>query len=178
MNNNIQVKRSLKASPPRRETLVKIAVSGALFLLGILNGAAGEPSLLIVGVVTGILVFSYPYLNNGQRANATVRASFLLVVGVLTFTFLNLFAAPAQAQFFQRAQDFFTESFPASETAIPIVFNTLRGLYIIYLAIAFIGVFNSVRQDEDWVTAARTPIIVVICVTVADILTGLIVGSN
>ncbi|WP_245602633.1 hypothetical protein [Gloeothece verrucosa] len=62
---------------------------------------------------------------------------------------------------FQNAEEFFNTTFTSSGAAIPLVFNTLRALYIVYLAVAFIGVFNSVRQDEDWVAAARTPILVV-----------------
>jgi hypothetical protein len=126
---------------------------------GILNGTTGNLTLLIVGLVSGCLAFAQPYLD-----------------GALVSSFLSLLAQPAQAQFFQNAEDFFTDTFTSSGAAIPIVFNTLRALYIIYLAVAFIGVFNSVRQDEDWVTAARTPILVVISVTLADILTGLITG--
>lgn len=157
------------------QTLVKAAVPGALFFFGILNGAAGNSALLIVGGVSGIIAFAYPYLD-GKRRNRALRTTFLLLLGVLVFALLNLFASPAQAQFFQSAEDFFSNTFTSSGAAIPVVFNTLRALYIVYLAVAFIGVFNSVRQDEDWVAAARTPILVVITVTLADILTGLITG--
>ncbi|MGK7874461.1 MAG: hypothetical protein AB4426_14485 [Xenococcaceae cyanobacterium] len=142
---------------------------------GILNGAAGNPVLVIVGVTSGIMALAQPYLD-GKGANPTVKIALLLMLGGLVFTFLNLFASPAHAQFFQDAEDFFNDTFTSSGAAVPIVFNTLRALYIVYLAVAFIGVFNTVRQDEDWVAAARTPILVVITVTLADILTGLITG--
>jgi hypothetical protein len=142
---------------------------------GILNGAAGNPVLVMVGVVSGSLAFIQPYLD-GKRANPKAKSAFLLMLGALVFTFLNLLAKPAQAQFFQNAETFFNDTFTSSGAAIPIVFNTLRALYILYLAVALIGVFNAVRQDEDWVAAARTPILVVISVTLADILTGLITG--
>jgi hypothetical protein len=148
----------------------------SLIGFGILNGAAGNPVLVIVGVVSGLLVFSQPYLDS-KRTHRKIKSAFLLMLGALIFAFLNLFASPAQAQFFQNAENFFNTTFTSSGAAVPIVFNTLRALYIVYLAVAFIGVFNSVRQDEDWVAAARTPILVVITVTLADILTGLIVGN-
>jgi len=146
-----------------------------LLSFGILNGAVGNPVLVIVGIVSGCLAFSQPYLD-GKRTQRKVKSAFLFMLGTLIFAFLNLFAKPAQAQFFQSAETFFNTTFTSSATAVPIVFNTLRALYIVYLAVAFIGVFNSVRQDEDWVSAARTPILVVITVTLADILTGLITG--
>lgn len=160
---------------PRTQKLTSAFVPLSLIGFGILNGAAGNPVLVIVGVVSGCLAFLQPYLD-GKRANRKSKNAFLLMLGALIFAFLDLLAKPAQAQFFQNAEDFFNTTFTSSGAAVPIVFNTLRALYIVYLAVAFIGVFNSVRQDEDWVSAARTPILVVITVTLADILTGLITG--
>ncbi len=171
---------SLETSKEPKATLIQKLKSAALPLaliaVGILNSSASHPLLMIIGVSSGLIAFVQPYLGN-KRANFQFKQAFLLMLGVLVFSFGNLLAEPAQAQFFNRAQTFFTSTFTASGTAVPIVFNTLRALYIIYLAIAFIGVFNSVRQDEDWVTAARTPILVVISVTLADLLTGLITGT-
>jgi hypothetical protein len=155
--------------------LKRAALPLGLISFGILNGTAGNPVLVVVGVVSGCLALAQPYLDS-RRANPTVKRAFLLMLGSLAFAFLSLTAAPARAQFFQNAETFFTDTFTSSGAAVPIVFNTLRALYIVYLAVAFIGVFNSVRQDEDWVAAARTPILVVITVTLADILTGLITG--
>ena len=170
----------IKASKEQKSSLVEKVQSAVLPLslitVGILHSSAKNPVLMIIGIVSGLLAFAQPYLDNKQ-GNSKFKQAFLLMLGGLVFSFLNLLAEPAHAQFFNKAQTFFTSTFTSSGAAIPIVFNTLRALYIIYLAIAFIGVFNSVRQDEDWVTAARTPIIVVICVTLADLLTGLITGT-
>lgn len=159
----------------RTQKLKSALLPLGLIGFGILNGAAGNPTLVIIGVVSGCMAFAQPYLD-GKRTNRHVKSAFLLMLGTLIFAFLNLFAKPAQAQFFQNAEDFFNTTFTSSGAAVPVVFGTLRALYIIYLAVAFIGVFNSVRQDEDWVSAARTPILVVITITLADILTGLITG--
>jgi quinol-cytochrome oxidoreductase complex cytochrome b subunit len=131
---------------------------------------------VLVAFSTILLVLAGPWLSD-KRNRSRAQKSFLIMIGLLSTVFFNVLTQPAHAQFFNKAQTFFTSSFTSSGQAIPIVFNTLRALYIIYLAIAFIGVFNSVRQDEDWITAARTPIVVVICVTLADLLTGLITGT-
>ncbi|ACK72280.1 hypothetical protein PCC7424_3902 [Gloeothece citriformis PCC 7424] len=168
-----QPKKQLKTSPIGKLKTAMLPLG--LIGFGMLNGAAGNPVLVIVGVVTGSVALVQPYLK-GERANRHIKRAFLLTLGTLVFTFLNLIARPARAQFFQNAEEFFNTTFTSSGAAIPLVFNTLRALYIVYLAVAFIGVFNSVRQDEDWVAAARTPILVVITVTLADILTGLITG--
>ena len=58
------------------------------------------------------------------------------------------------------------------------MFNVLRALYLLYIAVALIGVVNAVRKDEDWQTVARTPLLVVVAVTIADVLTGFIIGDT
>ncbi len=94
---------------------------------------------------------------------------------ILATAWLNYFSPPAHALFFSAAEDFFNQEFGLSATATGIVFASLRALYILYIAVSLIGVVNSVRQDDDWQVAARLPILVVIVVTVADVLTELII---
>ncbi len=144
--------------------------------IALLNGLGGNLALVPVAIGSGIIAYIYPYIH-GRKLSGGVKLFYLALMGLLVFAFFNLMGNPARAQFMQEAQTFFTASFGDATEAIDFTFNVLRGLYIIYLAIAFIGVFNSVRQDEDWVTAARTPIVVILVVTVADILTNLITGA-
>lgn len=56
------------------------------------------------------------------------------------------------------------------------MFNVLRGLFLLYVGISLVRVINSARNDEDWQTIARTPLIIIIAVTAGDILTTLITG--
>ncbi len=108
----------------------------------------------------------------------------LAVAVILSAFWLDYFAAPAQAQFFGKAEDFFkntlTQGADAGNTqpAVSLVFNVLRALYLLYIAVALIGVVNAVRKDEDWQTVARTPLLVVVAVTIADVLTGFIIGDT
>ncbi|RAM50970.1 MAG: hypothetical protein C6Y22_14040 [Hapalosiphonaceae cyanobacterium JJU2] len=90
---------------------------------------------------------------------------------------LDIAAAPANAQFMQNAEDFFTEYFTGvNEDIIKYVFAVLRGLFLIYLGIGLIRVVQAARNDEDWQTIARTPIIVALTVVVGDLLAGLVTG--
>jgi hypothetical protein len=41
----------------------------------------------------------------------------------------------------------------ATGDAIPLVFNVLRGLFLLYVGISLVRVINGARQDEDWVRA-------------------------
>ncbi|MGF2015691.1 MAG: hypothetical protein RMX25_029950, partial [Nostoc sp. DedVER01b] len=98
---------------------------------------------------------------------------------------LDAFAAPAEAQFFKKAEDFFQNTLTSgssngsnTQLAVGLVFNVLRALYLLYIAVALIGVVNAVRKDEDWQNIARTPLLVVVAVTIADVLTGFVIGSG
>jgi hypothetical protein len=94
-----------------------------------------------------------------------------------TIFLLDMATAPANAQFMKNAETFFTTYFVGVEpTIITFVFAILRGLFIIYLGISLIQVVQKARNDEDWQTLARTPIIVALTVVIGDTLAGLIVG--
>ncbi|BAY27019.1 hypothetical protein NIES2100_68400 [Calothrix sp. NIES-2100] len=109
----------------------------------------------------------------------------LAAVTMLSIFWLDYFAAPAQAQFFKKAEDFFqntltqgTSNGGNTQLAVGLVFNVLRALYLLYIAVALIGVVNAVRKDEDWQSIARTPLLVVVAVTIADVLTGFVIGNT
>ncbi|MGB7443439.1 MAG: hypothetical protein WA919_20430, partial [Coleofasciculaceae cyanobacterium] len=100
---------------------------------------------------------------------------FLFSLGILLLDFLS---APAHAQFFQGAESWMTGVFPDASTVIPLIFNVLRGLFLLYLGIALVKVINAAREDEDWKQLARTPLIILIAVTMGDVLAGLIIGNG
>jgi hypothetical protein len=101
-----------------------------------------------------------------------------MAVGVAGGAWLTA-SSPSNALFFQAAEQYFQTTFgagtSAASTAIPLVFGALRVIFVLYLAIALVRVINAFRQDEDWVTAARIPMMVVLCVVLGDVLSTLIV---
>jgi hypothetical protein len=124
----------------------------------------------------------------GQQVNLPKRSLILLqilaVAGILSLFWLDYFADPAQAQFFKKAEDFFKNNLTqgltqtgSTQAAVSLVFNVLRALYLLYIAVSLIGVINAVRKDEDWQSVARTPLLVVVAVTIADVLTGFVIGN-
>ncbi len=107
----------------------------------------------------------------------TARRQTILAIGLSLFSLLTVLAFPAQAQFFGGAEIWMQTNFGAATgEAIPLVFNVLRGLFLLYVGISLVRVINGARQDEDWQTIARTPLIIIIAVTAGDILTTLITG--
>ena len=142
---------------------------------------------LLVGSLITIIIQQI-----GQQLHLPKRSLLLLqilaVAIVLSLFWLDYFAVPAQAQFFKRAEDFFNNTLTQDDgtnnnsqnarTAISLIFNVLRALYLLYIAVSLVGVINAVRKDEDWQTIAKTPLLVVVAVTIADVLTGFIIGDS
>ncbi|MEH2107813.1 hypothetical protein [Nostoc sp.] len=123
----------------------------------------------------------------GQQVNLPRRSLILLQILaaaiILSLYWLDCFAAPAQAQFFGEAEKFFkktltTNNAGASDTPVSLIFNVLRAIYLLYIAISLVGVINAVRKDEDWQSIARTPLLVVVAVTIADVLTRFVIGDS
>ncbi|HIK03317.1 MAG TPA: hypothetical protein IGS40_01160 [Trichormus sp. M33_DOE_039] len=125
----------------------------------------------------------------GQHTNLPQRwlivCQILAVAFIISLFWLDYFAVPAQAQFFGKAENFFKTTLTQgssnnnnSQAAVSLIFNVLRGIYLLYIAISLIGVINAVRKDEDWQSVARTPLLVVVAVTVADVLTGFVIGDS
>jgi len=138
--------------------------------------------LLLSGLVTLCVQALGIYLHIPQKYILLCQIS---VVSLICSVFLlDNFIEPAQAQFFKRAEDFFTNNLTQGTSnggnttaAVSLVFNVLRAIYLLYIAVALIGVINAVRKDEDWQSVARTPLLVVVAVTVADVLTGFVIGK-
>ena len=98
-----------------------------------------------------------------------------------TIFMLDFATAPANAQFMNNAETFFKNAsyFPSVDTkVVGFIFAVLRGLFLIYLGIGLVRIVQAARNDEDWQTLARTPIIVAITVVIGDILAGLVVGTG
>lgn len=101
-----------------------------------------------------------------------------------TVYLLDYASAPAAAQFFTQTEGWMRSSFPINggggggADIYALVFNTLRAIFVLYLAISLVRVIAAARNDEDWQTLARTPLIILITVTLGDILAGLITGGG
>ncbi|PMB53384.1 hypothetical protein CEN39_04810 [Fischerella thermalis CCMEE 5201] len=139
---------------------------------------------LVFGSLSAVVVHKI-----GQQVNLPKRYIILLqmlgVAIIFSAFWLDYFADPAQAQFFRKAEDFFKNTLTQgaatgsnTQAAVSLVFNVLRALYLLYIAVSLIGVINAVRKDEDWQSIARIPLLVVVAVTIADVLTGFVIGDT
>ncbi|MEH2070073.1 MAG: hypothetical protein V7K47_18240 [Nostoc sp.] len=141
---------------------------------------------LLVGSLIAVIIHRI-----GQQVHLPRRSLVILQILaaaiVLSLFWLDSFAAPAQAQFFGEAEKFFKKTLNdgstgnnagGSDTAVSLIFNILRALFLLYIAISLVGVINAVRKDEDWQSIARTPLLVVVAVTIADVLTRFVIGDT
>ena len=101
----------------------------------------------------------------------------LCSVGALRVVLATAQPEAANAQFFKNAETWMKGKFTGADKAIEIIFNVLRGLFLIYLGISLVKVVQAGRQDQDWQDLARTPLIIVIAVVLGDILATFIVGT-
>ncbi len=105
----------------------------------------------------------------------------LTIVGALL---LELSITPAEALFFQRAEQWakdeaFGENVsPEVKTTISLVFNVLRFMFLVYIAIAIVKVINAAREDEDWKALAKQPAIILLAVLLGDSLSTLVIGGT
>ncbi len=146
-----------------------------------------SPVLLFCLLIGSLIVISIQQI--GQLVNLPNRwriaLQILAPIVILSLFWLDYLAAPAQAQFFGKAERFFKTNLTqgantntaGTETAVSLIFNVLRGIYLLYIAVSLIGVINAVRKDEDWQSIARTPLLVVLAVTIADVMTGFVIGN-
>jgi hypothetical protein len=144
-----------------------------------------SPTLLLCVLLAGIITVVIEQI--GKRTQLSQRTiitcQMLAVATIFSFFWLDYFANPAAAQFFGKAEKFFQDTLTKSSggttnatDAVGIVFFVLRALFLLYIAISLIGVVNAVRKDEDWQVVARTPLLVVIAVIIADVMTSFIIG--
>lgn len=101
-----------------------------------------------------------------------------IAIGFVIGLLLVFTVEPAQAQFFNKTQTWMTGAIPGIDTGlVGLIFNVLRSLFVIYLGIGLVKVIQSARNDDDWQQMARTPLILVVTVTMGDILAGIITGA-
>ena len=101
-----------------------------------------------------------------------------------SFFLLDALSQPASAFFFQNVETWMIRVFTQTSsqnpinglnTVISLVFNVLRGLFLLYLGIGLVKVIQAAREDEDWQMLARTPMGILMAVTVGNTLANLII---
>ena len=140
-----------------------------LIILGISSVVSDNIGLIPLVVFAAALMFVQPYLDS-KKNTRQAKKLLLGTIGILSAGLYHLAILKVHIQLFKNAEEFFTSS---SNAALGIglastIFTILRTLYLIYIVISLVGIFNSVRKNEDWMTRAQTPLIVFTCVSLTS----------
>jgi hypothetical protein len=98
-----------------------------------------------------------------------------MLLGFFTSLSCTEFAGAAHAVWLDSIESWMTGAFPDSSDLATLIFNVLRGFYVIYLIISGIQVFIALRRQEGLWEAAQLPLISLLIIGVIDIVAGFIV---
>ncbi|MHC5771682.1 MAG: hypothetical protein ACYTXI_40270 [Nostoc sp.] len=166
-----------------KSTLTLMGVTGVLMIAemsvhNILMGGFMIASAIVIALPKQSQALFTNFDKVQRKYGVNLYAVLFALLAVICL--IDFAAAPANAQFFNNAQTWMTTTFGNAgngQTAavIALFFNVLRALFLLYVGISLVRIIQSARNDEDWQTLARTPLIIVMAVFVGDLITALIV---
>ncbi|MBE9001051.1 hypothetical protein IQ274_23215 [Nostoc sp. LEGE 12447] len=175
-----------KNSTITNSTLVLMGTTGAAMIVSMsVHNILLGGLMIATAIAIALPKQSQALLTNFEQIQRKYGVNLYAVLfTILTVVCLLDFASsPADAQFFNTAQTWMTNTFGnagngQTQAVVALFFNVLRGLFLLYVGISLVRVVQAARNDEDWQTLARTPLIIVLSVFVGDLVTGLIVGGG
>jgi hypothetical protein len=89
---------------------------------------------------------------------------------------------PVHAVFFENARIWLDNLFlsTGNTTAVlgvDMTINVLRAVLLVWIALGIIRTVQAARNDEDWQTTARVPILATISIVVGDVITSLVIPT-
>lgn len=153
----------------------ELALQAPLFVIG--AGMTGLTLSIVKAIIRRTPALQRLVKRALNRIGLTDARIPAMTAGIAGGAWLSV-ALPSHALFFAAAETYFQTVFggaTAATAAVPLVFGILRVIFVLYLAIALVRVINAFRNDEDWQTAARIPMMVVLCIVLGDLLSTMIV---
>ncbi|WP_127083091.1 hypothetical protein [Dulcicalothrix desertica] len=169
-----------------------IGVTAALGLT-IFYLAIKEPLLITVILLLGLLFYCLqkvvvftPFLN--RLVGRKIR--FWQVAGVIMgcAVTLSIYEMPAQAIFLSGLEQFLTDIAQQSSTggaggaidpqAIKLVFNAIRGVFLLLVGVAALFAYNQAQQGNDWRPIATQAGLAIGIILIIDVITFLFIGNG
>ena len=159
---------------------------------GCIYMAFREP--LLIGIILSLSLFFYclhrlisliPYLNYFVK----IKIRFWHIAGLiiaLTAT-LTVFEMPAQAIFLSGLEQYLTNIAQQSSTggtsaidpqAIALVFNAIRGVFLLLVGVAALFAYNQAQQGNDWRPIATQAGLAIGILLTIDVITFLFIGNG
>ncbi len=112
----------------------------------------------------------------GWNANAILSLLFGMAIAA---AFLLGSTEAAHAAFYKNVEDWLKKGvLKDQQDLVSLVVNVLRAIFVVYVGIAVVSVVQKMQQGDDWQTAARIPLVVVVCAAMGDMLAGMIIGEG
>lgn len=168
-----------------------MAAIGSSFIVLAVEGVFSQAiATILVGVMLGLGIISTKteWLKDSKFNKFLTKEGVLPVIGLTIVASLCVYfaihAAPSHAQFFTTAETELTEKIKLYATAsgdaaakvVGVVFFAYRFAMIVYVGASLTKVVGAMREEEDWKSAAKTPVIILICLAVADLMSTMILG--
>ncbi|GJD19244.1 hypothetical protein RIVM261_042000 [Rivularia sp. IAM M-261] len=172
----------------RSDIGVTAALGLAVFYLAI-----KEPLLITVILLLGFLFYCLqkviiftPFLN--RLVGRKIR--FWQVAGVIMgcAVTVSIYEMPAQAIFLSGLEQFLTDIAQQSSTggaggaidpqAIKLVFNAIRGVFLLLVGVAALFAYNQAQQGNDWRPIATQAGLAIGIILIIDVITFLFIGNG
>jgi hypothetical protein len=68
--------------------------------------------------------------------------------------------------------------FPQADAFAPLIFNAIRLLIVLFVIFKAYQAVQAARNDEEWSTLVKIPLIILVLVAITDITVGFITGAG
>ncbi len=171
----------LSAVQTRRWQFLLFSSLSCLSARFLFNGQWFPSVMILMGLalvyphMTVSLFESFNRFCNRRGWNTAVALSALSCVFLAVTVLLP---EPAHAMFFANAETWMKGTFKGIDASmISMIFGVIRATLIIYVGIATVRVAQSMQRDEDWQTLARTPLVLMVSLTIGDTIVEMIIGG-
>lgn len=135
----------------------------------------------VVGVALTLGIFpkaSSRFISTFNVVYRRCRWAGIALCGALSLYLLNFFASPAQAQFLNQTESWMTSVFPQAQAFAPLIFNAIRLLIVLFVIFKGYQAVQAARNDEEWSSLVKIPLMILVLVAITDITVGFITGAG
>lgn len=139
----------------------------------ILGICRADISLFILPVAMGLVAGFWDDLR-GKATTTSILMRFALI-GILVAFFFTAFSGQAHAVWLEDIETWMTTSFPGTSAIAALVFNVIRAIVVVLLAVSAVQVFMAIKRQEGLFEAAKLPIVTLLILEVVDITAGFVI---
>ena len=177
--------RGLISALQNRQGAIAVSVSCAATSMAFFSAASPFSALAILAIPALIyphavnrlyLCFNRFCRQQGWSAPALLGLAFGIMIAAAFFVGQ---VPSANAAFYQNVENWLnTTVLKDQKDLVSLIVNVLRALFVVYIGIAVVSVVQKIQQQDDWQTAVRIPLVVVLAASMGDVLANLIIPAS